>query len=123
MTENLEKFELGLATAKIYDFIWSEYCDWYIEMCKSRLYGGQDAEAKKTAISVLYHVLVSALKLLHPFMPFVTEEIFVELLEAGESIMISSWPAYEPRFEFAEEEQSMLAIMEWCAVCAIRGRK
>ncbi len=111
VTENLEKFELGLATAKIYDFIWSEYCDWYIEMCKSRLYG-QDAEAKKTAISVLYHVLVSALKLLHPFMPFVTEEIFVELLEAGESIMISSWPAYEPRFEFAEEEQSMLAIME-----------
>ena len=111
VTENLEKFELGVATAKIYDFIWSEYCDWYIEMCKSRLYG-QDAEAKKTAISVLYHVLVSALKLLHPFMPFVTEEIFVELLEAGESIMISSWPAYEPRFEFAEEEQSMLAIME-----------
>ncbi len=111
VTDNLEKFELGLATAKIYDFIWSEYCDWYIEMCKSRLYG-EDAGAKKTAMSVLYHVLVSALKLLHPFMPFITEEIYVELLGAGESIMISDWPKYEERFEFAEEEQSMLAIME-----------
>lgn len=111
VTENLEKFEMGLATGKIYDFIWSEYCDWYIEMCKSRLYG-EDAEAKKTAISVLYYVLVNALKLLHPFMPFLTEEIFVELLEAGESIMISDWPNYEESFLFAGEEQSMLAIMD-----------
>ncbi len=111
VTDNMEKFELGLATAKIYDFIWSEYCDWYIEMCKSRLYG-EDAAAKKTAISVLYYVLVSALKLLHPFMPFITEEIYVELLEAGESIMISDWPKYQEKYEFAEQEQSMLAIME-----------
>ncbi len=111
VTDNMEKFELGLATAKIYDFIWSEYCDWYIEMCKSRLYG-EDAAAKKTAISVLYYVLVNALKLLHPFMPFITEEIYVELLEAGESIMISDWPKYQEKYEFAEQEQSMLAIME-----------
>ena len=111
VTDNMEKFELGLATAKIYDFIWSEYCDWYIEMCKSRLYG-EDAAAKKTAISVLYYVLVNALKLLHPFMPFITEEIYVELLGAGESIMISDWPKYQERYEFAEQEQSMLAIME-----------
>lgn len=111
VTDNMEKFELGLATAKIYDFIWSEYCDWYIEMCKSRLYG-EDAAAKKTAISVLYYVLVQALKLLHPFMPFITEEIYVELLEAGESIMISDWPKYQEQYEFAEQEQSMLAIME-----------
>ena len=111
VTDNMEKFELGLATAKIYDFIWSEYCDWYIEMCKSRLYG-EDAAAKKTAISVLYYVLVQALKLLHPFMPFITEEIYVELLEAGESIMISDWPKYQEQYGFAEQEQSMLAIME-----------
>lgn len=111
VTDNMEKFELGLATAKIYDFIWSEYCDWYIEMCKSRLYG-EDAAAKKTAISVLYYVLVQALKLLHPFMPFITEEIYVELLEAGGSIMISDWPKYQEQYEFAEQEQSMLAIME-----------
>ena len=111
VTDNLERFELGMAAQKIYDFIWSEYCDWYIEMSKSRLYGEDEAE-KKTARGVLLHVLIGALKLLHPFMPFITEEIYAEMLGVGESIMIASWPKAEERFDFQTEEQSMQAIME-----------
>ncbi|MGI6665591.1 MAG: valine--tRNA ligase [Christensenellaceae bacterium] len=111
VTENLEKFELGLAAGKIYDFIWSEYCDWYIEMCKARLYDGTAAE-KKTALSVLVYVLERALKLLHPFMPFITEEVYVELLSAGESIVVSPWPEVKAAHTFTEEEAALEGVME-----------
>ena len=111
VSDNMEKFELGLAAQKVYDFIWSEYCDWYIEMAKSRLYG-EDAAEKKTACQVLRYVLINALKLLHPFMPFITEEIYTEMLGAGESIMISDWPVAEPSLVFPGEEESMGEIME-----------
>ena len=111
VSDNMEKFELGLAAQKVYDFIWSEYCDWYIEMAKSRLYG-EDAAEKRTACQVLRYVLINALKLLHPFMPFITEEIYTEMLGAGESIMISDWPVAEPSLVFPGEEESMGEIME-----------
>ena len=109
VSDNLDKIELGLASSKVYDFIWSEYCDWYIEMAKPRLYG-EDEKAKKTALGVLRYVLIDALKLLHPFMPFITEEIFVEVLGAGESIMISEWPKGELHFE--EDEKRMSAVID-----------
>ena len=109
VSDNIDKFELGLASSKVYDFIWGEYCDWYIEMAKPRLYG-EDEKAKKTALGVLRYVLIDALKLLHPFMPFITEEIFVEVLGAGESIMISEWPKGELHFE--EDEKRMSAVMD-----------
>ena len=119
VTENMEKFELGMATSKVYDFIWSEFCDWYIEMAKPRLYGeGGDKEA---VASVLRYVLENALKLLHPFMPFITEEIYTELLKAGESIMISSWPVAKDQFDFAQQEQEILDMME--AVRSIRNTR
>ena len=111
VTDNMEKFELGLASGKIYDFIWSEYCDWYIEMCKARLYEG-DEQQKNTAISVLVYTLQQALKLLHPIMPFITEEIYVEMLQAGESIMISDWPVYDEAQVFAKEAEAMEAVMD-----------
>lgn len=109
VSDNIDKFELGLASSKVYDFIWSEYCDWYIEMAKPRLYG-EDEKAKKTALGVLRYVLINALKLLHPFMPFITEEIFVEVLGAGESIMISEWPKGDLHFE--DDEKRMSAVMD-----------
>lgn len=109
VSDNMDKFELGLASSKAYDFIWSEYCDWYIEMAKPRLYG-EDAQAKKTALGVLRYVLKNALKLLHPFMPFITEEIYVEILGAGESIMTSEWP--EADLSFPEDEKRMTAVMD-----------
>ncbi len=111
VTDNLEKFELGLAAQKIYDFIWSEYCDWYIEMAKSRLYG-QNEQEKQTALQVLRHVLINSLKLLHPLMPFITEEIFTEMLHEGESIMISEWPVFDQALVFASEEESMAEVMD-----------
>ena len=111
VTDNMEKFELGLASGKIYDFIWSEYCDWYIEMCKARLYEG-DEQQKNTAISVLVYTLQQALKLLHPIMPFITEEIYVEMLQAGESIMIADWPVYDEAQVFAKEAEAMEAVMD-----------
>ncbi|MDD3839874.1 MAG: valine--tRNA ligase [Clostridia bacterium] len=91
VTHNLEKFELGIAAQKLYDFIWNEYCDWYIEIVKPRLYG-DDAESKDAAMYTLTYVLSNTLKLLHPFMPFITEEIWQHLPHTGESIMISDWP-------------------------------
>jgi valyl-tRNA synthetase len=91
MTDNLEEFELGLAAQKVYDFIWSAFCDWYIEFSKSRLYGS-DAGDKQTAASVLVYVLCAALKLLHPFMPFVTEAIWKHLPGDSGSIIVASWP-------------------------------
>ncbi len=123
VTENLDKFEMGIAAQKIYDFIWEEFCDWYIEMVKPRLYGNDEA-SKAAAIWTLRHVLTDALKLLHPYMPFVTEEIFCTLKEmeeniADESIMISAWPEYSDAFAFAAEEEAVELIKE--AVKGIRN--
>ena len=114
VTENLDKYELGIALQKVYDFIWEEFCDWYIEMVKPRLYNEAD-ETKAAAIWTLKNVLIQALKLLHPFMPFITEEIFCNLSDE-ESIMISSWPEYKEEWNFAAEEKAIETIKE-----AVRG--
>ena len=111
VTENLDKYELGIGLQKVYDFIWEEFCDWYIEMVKPRLYNDQDT-TKAAAIWTLKTVLIQALKLLHPFMPFVTEEIFCNLQEEEESIMISSWPEWKEEWNFKEEEKSTETIKE-----------
>lgn len=92
VTENMEKYELGMAAQRLYDFMWSEFCDWYIELTKPRLYG-TDADEKNTALSVLCFVLAGTMKLLHPFMPFITEEIYTHLPGSDETIMLSSWPS------------------------------
>ncbi len=118
VTENLDKYELGIALQKVYDFIWEEFCDWYIEMVKPRLYNEED-DTKAAAIWTLRHVLIQALKLLHPFMPFISEEIFCNLQEEEETIMVSQWPVYRDDWSFAKEEQSTETIKE--AVRAIRG--
>ena len=109
VTKSLESYELGIAAQKLYDFIWSEYCDWYIELTKPRLHG-EDAEAMLTACSVLNYVLANTLKLLHPLMPFITEELWTSLPGTGESIMISQWP--EARPEFAFDRTAFDAVME-----------
>ena len=111
VTENLEAYDMGLAAQKLYDFIWSEFCDWYIEMAKPRLYGENEGE-KATAISVLVHTLRDILKLLHPFMPFITEEIYTHLPGSEETIMRAAWPTAVPAFDFAADEKAMQAIME-----------
>ena len=111
VTDNMESFELGLAAQKIYDFIWNEYCDWYVEMAKPRLYG-ENAGDKDHVCAVLRKVLVDALKMLHPFMPFITEEIYTELLEEGESIMIASYPKFDERLCFPREEAAMNDVMD-----------
>lgn len=115
VTDNMEKFELGIAADKIYEFIWEEFCDWYIEMVKPRLYSDND-DTKGSAFWTLKKTLVSALKLLHPYMPFVTEEIFCTIEEKEESIMISSWPEYSEKMNFAYEEESVETIK-----AAVRG--
>ncbi len=117
VTVNMDKFELGIAVQKLYDFIWEEFCDWYIEMVKPRLYSEED-ETKAAALWTLKTVLTNALKLLHPYMPFITEEIFRNLT-GEESIMISSWPGYKEEWNFAEEEAGVELIKE--AVRAIRN--
>jgi valyl-tRNA synthetase len=109
VTENMEKYELGIAVAKLNDFIWEEFCDWYIEMVKPRLYSDED-NTKTAAIWTLKTVLIDALKLLHPYMPFITEEIFCNLQDEEESIMISSWPVYDEKLNFAKEETSIETI-------------
>ena len=119
VTVNMDKFELGIAVQKLYDFIWEEFCDWYIEMVKPRLYSEED-ETKAAALWTLKTVLVNALKLLHPYMPFITEEIFRNLT-GEESIMISAWPEYKEAWSFAEEEGSVELIKE--AVRAIRNTR
>ncbi len=119
ITDNLEKFELGIAVQKLYDFIWDVFCDWYIEISKIRLQAG--GEAAQTAKDVLVYVLSNTLKLLHPFMPFITEEIWQSLPHEGESIMISKWPEYSEALAFDAEENEMEKIME--AVRAIRNRR
>ena len=103
VTENMDKFELGIAVQKVYDFIWEEFCDWYIEMVKPRLYNDAD-ETKAAALWTLKHVLIQSLKLLHPYMPFITEEIFCTLQEEEESIMISKWPEYQEEWSFEADE-------------------
>ncbi len=118
VTENLDKYELGIGLQKVYDFIWEEFCDWYIEMVKPRLYNDEDS-TKAAAIWTLKTVLIQALKLLHPFMPFITEEIFCNLQDEEESIMISSWPVYQDAWSFSEEEKAAETIKE--AVRSIRN--
>ena len=111
VTDNMEKYELGIAVAKLNDFIWEEFCDWYIEMVKPRLYNDAD-ETKTAAIWTLKTVLIDALKLLHPYMPFITEEIFCNIQDEEESIMISSWPLYDEADNFAAEEKAIETIKE-----------
>ena len=120
VTDNLDKFELGIAVQKLYDFIWDVFCDWYIEISKIRLNSG-DEKAAQTARDMLVYIMSNTLKLLHPFMPFITEEIWQTLLHEGESIMISEWPVYKDEYDFSVEEQEMDRIME--AVRAIRNRR
>ncbi len=118
VTENLDKYELGIALQKVYDFIWEEFCDWYIEMVKPRLYSETD-ETKAAAIWTLKTVLIQALKLLHPFMPFITEEIFCNLQDKEPTIMRSAWPVYQEERAFRREEEDTETIKE--AVRAIRN--
>jgi len=122
-TENMESFDLGIAVQKIHDFVWEEFCDWYIEMVKPRLYSETDA-TKAAALWTLKHVLVASLKLLHPYMPFVTEEIFCTLQEMlgqqeSESIMIAEWPLYNEEYEYTKEAEAVEIIKE--AVKGIRN--
>jgi len=116
VTDNMDSFELGIAVSKVYDFILDEFCDWYIEMVKPRLYNSDDQESKNAALWTLKTVLIDALKLLHPYMPFITEEIFCTLQSEEESIMISCWPKYQDEWNFAREEKEIEIIKE-----AVRG--
>lgn len=111
VTHNMDKFELGMALQKAYDFTWSEYCDWYIEMVKPRLYG-DDIEAKKAALYTLTYVLETILKLLHPFIPFITEEIFDHLPTANGMIIVSEWPEFKEEDNMAKEEAMMDVMMD-----------
>ena len=115
-TDNMESFELGIAVQKVYDFIWDEFCDWYIEMVKPRLYNSDDAASQNAALWTLKTVLIDALKLLHPYMPFITEEIFCSLQSEEESVMVSRWPEYTPERSFIKEEKDIETIKE-----AVRG--
>ena len=115
VTENIDKYELGIAVSKIYDFIWEEFCDWYIEMVKPILYNDED-KTKAAALWTLKTVLINALKLLHPYMPFITEEIFCNVQNEEESIMISKWPEYKDEWNFEEDEKAVELIKE-----AVRG--
>lgn len=119
VTENLEKFELGLAVQKLYDFIWDIFCDWYIELAKSRLQGG--GEAADSARKVLVYVMSNTLKLLHPFMPFITEEIWGTLPHEGETIMKAAWPKFDESHTFPAEEAAMERVM--ASIRAIRNRR
>ena len=117
VTENLEKFELGIAVQKLYDFIWDNFCDWYIELCKSRLQGEEADNARR----VLCYVMTGMLTLLHPFMPFITEEIWQSLPHEGEALMIAPWPVYDPALCFPAQEKEMEQIME--VIRSIRNRR
>ena len=120
VTENMDAFELGVAAAKVYDFIWSDYCDWYIELTKARLQG-EDEEAKVNAQRVLVYVLSETLKLLHPFMPFITEEIWQALPHEGDFLMLQNWPVADPAWADVEAKESMEAVMD--VIRAIRARR
>ncbi|MBR5156778.1 MAG: valine--tRNA ligase [Clostridia bacterium] len=120
VTENLDKFELGIAVGKLYDFIWDEYCDWYIELVKPRLYD-EACPSSRAAQQVLAYVLSNTLKLLHPFMPFITEEIWQQLPHEGESIVIASWPKYDEALSFADASNEMELIKS--ALKAVRNQR
>ncbi len=120
VTENLDKFEIGLAVSKLYDFIWDVYCDWYIELTKARL-NGDDAEKAAVARGVLVYVLSNTLKLLHPFMPFITEEIWQALPHEGDTIMVSSWPTACECLDFSVEEIEFEKVMD--VIKAVRNRR
>ena len=124
VTDNMDAFEIGVASAKVYDFIWDTYCDWFIELCKARL-TGDDECAKINAQNVLCYVLIETLKLLHPFMPFITEEIYQALPhtaeDKGEFIMLQKWPEYRAELSFPQEEEAMGLIID--AITAIRARR
>lgn len=120
VTENMEAYELGVASAKVYDFIWSDYCDWYIELTKARLQG-EDEAAKVQAQQVLVYVLTETLKLLHPFMPFITEEIWQALPHQGDFLMLQSWPKAAPAWADVKAKESMEAVMD--VIRAIRARR
>ena len=119
VTENMERFELGIAVQKVYDFIWDEFCDWYIEMVKPRLYQSDDQASKDAALWTLQTVLIGSLKLLHPYMPFITEEIFTTIQSKEETIMLSAWPVYREDFAFPHEEKGISMVKE--AVRAVRN--
>ena len=120
VTANMEAYELGVAAQKLYDFVWDTFCDWYIELTKARL-NGEDEAAKEQAQQVLCYVLTNILKLLHPFMPFITEEIWQALPHEGDFLMLQSWPEYSEQFNFAAEENAMELVMD--AIKAIRARR
>ena len=124
VTDNMDAFEIGVASAKVYDFIWDTYCDWFIELCKARL-TGEDERSKVNAQNVLCYVLIETLKLLHPFMPFITEEIYQALPhtaeDKGEFIMLQKWPEYRAELSFLQEEEAMGLIID--AITAIRARR
>ena len=120
VTENLESFEIGVASAKVYDFIWDTYCDWYIELTKTRM-NGEDAASRLAAENVLCYVLTEVLKLLHPFMPFITEEIWQVLPHEGAFLMTSQWPVYREELNFPEETEAMEAVMD--TIKAVRARR
>ena len=124
VTDNMDAFEIGVASAKVYDFIWDTYCDWFIELCKARL-TGDDERSKINAQNVLCYVLIETLKLLHPFMPFITEEIYQALPhtaeDKGEFIMLQKWPEYRAELSFPQEEEAMGLIID--AITAIRARR
>ncbi len=119
VTDNMDAYELGIAVQKVYDFIWDQFCDWYIEMVKPRLYATDSSDSHIGALWTLKNVLIGALKLLHPYMPFVTEEIFMNLQDEEESIMISAWPVYDEKYSFASDAKAIETIKE--AVKGIRG--
>ncbi len=120
VTENMEKYELGVAIQKIYDFVWDIYCDWYIEMTKARLFS-DDTERKQTAIGVLVYVLDQILRLLHPFMPFITEEIWQSIPHNGDALIVAKWPEYAADLAFKAECDQMESVMS--AIKAIRNRR
>ena len=120
VTDNLEAYELGVASAKIYDFIWDTYCDWYIELTKTRL-NGEDESAKLAAENVLCYVLLRIMELLHPFMPFITEEIWQALPHEGDYLITAKWPEYQDALHFPEGETAMEAVKD--AISAIRARR
>lgn len=119
VTENLDRYELGIAVSKLYDFIWDVYCDWYLELVKTRLW--EDGDAAVPARQVLVYIMDHVLRLLHPFMPFITEEIWQALPHSGESIMVAKWPEYQPALDFSAEEQQFEKLMD--AIKAIRTRR
>ncbi len=120
MTDNMEKFELGTAVAKLYDYLWSEFCDWYIELAKIRMSGQDEADAQN-ARQVLVWTLSNTLKLLHPYMPFITEEIWQSLPHEGEALLVEKWPEYDPAIHFPQAEEEMKKVME--LITAVRTRR